>query len=237
MSCLGLVLANKTNKALLGVLFVKESVDHSKEHLIKGLVPPARVFEVWKGLSAEDRKWFKKLSYPGGEDEFHQYAKDALRPGDKEAGLVVAIWRNNIFHTGSGEVFNRNSCRINHSCQKNAHFGGIAEKFVVRAITDIEEGEEILISYIRVMQPRGARREELKEYSFKCNCSACGSSSARSVESEERRKKLYALNKALPSVQMAPEEKITIRVLIPKCEEMLLELEKEPTMIDEMSVK
>ena len=63
---------------------------------------------------------------------------------------------------------------LNHSCQPNAEAGWHAEteRLEVRAITDIEEGEEITIAYTSVYQPANARWRTL---TFSCNCLVCQS--------------------------------------------------------------
>lgn len=63
----------------------------------------------------------------------------------------------------------------NHSCRPNAAHtfskGGVIE---LRAMRDIEEGEEATISYIDVAQHVKARKEELlSRFRFDCKCPAC----------------------------------------------------------------
>jgi hypothetical protein len=63
----------------------------------------------------------------------------------------------------------------NHSCFPNTYWQFIDGKIVYTAFRDIEEGEEINITYGPVIgQPFDKRQKELKDhYYFTCNCVAC----------------------------------------------------------------
>lgn len=212
-------------------------LDYAKERLLKGQVTPARVYEVWEDLKKGEKDWFQTLSYSDGKDTLEQNAMDALKPGNEICGLVVARYHNNCFFTGLAEIINKRSSRFNHSCEKNASWAGNAQSFVVRAIRDIKKGEEILISYIRVIDTRAVRKHELKAYGFDCNCSVCNLSSAAGKETDTRRRQLSVWNKALPSVPEALAAKTISPEAVKQCQDMLLELSKEPSMLDEMCIK
>jgi hypothetical protein len=64
---------------------------------------------------------------------------------------------------------------INHSCFPNTYWQFIDGKIVYTAFRDIEEGEEINITYGPIIgQPFHKRQKELKDhYYFTCNCIAC----------------------------------------------------------------
>ncbi|KAJ1817938.1 hypothetical protein LPJ75_001581, partial [Coemansia sp. RSA 2598] len=68
------------------------------------------------------------------------------------------------------------SMLFNHSCLPNASFvysevGGLQ---VVRALDDIEEGQEISISYVDGLRPRSERQATLQAvYFFDCKCPRC----------------------------------------------------------------
>ncbi|RLN83236.1 hypothetical protein BBJ28_00017077 [Nothophytophthora sp. Chile5] len=73
---------------------------------------------------------------------------------------------------------------INHSCQPNCTWSnggdGIME---VRALRDLEEGEEITLSYIDIDKERGERHKELRETKhFDCECERCAIALAESVD-------------------------------------------------------
>jgi hypothetical protein len=72
---------------------------------------------------------------------------------------------------------------VNHSCQPNAFFnfepGDRTRKVVVRATQDIEEGGEICMPYVDVIEPYVIRRQKLFfHYLFDCACTACALSGA-----------------------------------------------------------
>lgn len=67
---------------------------------------------------------------------------------------------------------------INHSCKPNAQVKLIPNKMFIVALSDIEEGEEITISYESMMGFYSP--EKIKEYNriklgFECQCGHCGS--------------------------------------------------------------
>ncbi|CCX06260.1 hypothetical protein FPQ18DRAFT_354171 [Pyronema domesticum] len=86
-------------------------------------------------------------------------------------GLGIDATKSGVFETCS---------RFNHSCVPNANFvwneGG--QKLEVRAVEDIQEGEEILLSYLGsklAMADRLERQQSLRlRYGFQCQCAACG---------------------------------------------------------------
>lgn len=68
---------------------------------------------------------------------------------------------------------------MNHSCFPNCihrfHIEpGRPPRLILRAITDIKEGEELCYSYVGLYQSTAHRREQLhRAYSFKCICERC----------------------------------------------------------------
>lgn len=68
------------------------------------------------------------------------------------------------------------SSYFNHSCDPNAiqTFDDNSVEMSIKALRDIQEGEEIFISYIDLFYPTYWRKKELyKTYNFFCNCSRC----------------------------------------------------------------
>ena len=68
------------------------------------------------------------------------------------------------------------AARLNHACSPNAMYYLDSDTLthVVHATRDIEEGEEITVSYIGVMQGLESRRRMLKEgFGFECGCGRC----------------------------------------------------------------
>jgi len=104
---------------------------------------------------------------------------------DVETALqVYEIFDTNAFHNG---VFLKMS-RFNHSCIANAEYFWNTTENVreIRSISNIEDGEEITISYggLEVEDTR-VRRENLSRYHFHCNCPACNLSK-ENLEEEKK---------------------------------------------------
>lgn len=64
---------------------------------------------------------------------------------------------------------------VNHSCAPNCGWSNAGDGSVaVHALRDLEEGEEITLSYIDVDKERAVRRQELRETKhFDCHCERC----------------------------------------------------------------
>ncbi|CAL8469524.1 g9065 [Coccomyxa elongata] len=63
---------------------------------------------------------------------------------------------------------------LNHSCHPNCVVARSAATAAVHALRDIEEGEELTISYIDLGLPPSARCDELrKNFFFECTCDRC----------------------------------------------------------------
>ncbi|CAJ2502798.1 Uu.00g101920.m01.CDS01 [Anthostomella pinea] len=88
--------------------------------------------------------------------------------------------------------------RINHSCTPNAigiwHRG--RQMAILRALRDINAGEEITVAYItNTVEPRQSRTVWHKFWPLVCHCSACEGPEFKDHES--RRQKLKDINDAL----------------------------------------
>jgi hypothetical protein len=100
-----------------------------------------------------------------------------------------------IFTTNSFAISGRESfdavfleiSRINHACRANAFFcwNRNIGKATIHALRDIEEGEEITISYEVKVQPYPARHAHMKEgYAFDCKCELCSLFPAERAKSD-----------------------------------------------------
>ncbi|KAH9100158.1 hypothetical protein LEN26_016125 [Aphanomyces euteiches] len=68
-------------------------------------------------------------------------------------------------------------CMMNHSCEPNVAVSYEYGVATAVALQDISVGDELCISYIETDQDVDARRAELSEYQFECNCPRCESES------------------------------------------------------------
>ncbi|KAF2644524.1 SET domain-containing protein [Massarina eburnea CBS 473.64] len=79
--------------------------------------------------------------------------------------------------------------RINHECNPNAFvlFSRAGISMAVKAYRDIEEGEELSISYITLGQPFQHRHRALSRWGFACHCSLCSLPNPQKAASDTRR--------------------------------------------------
>ncbi|RYP40633.1 hypothetical protein DL769_011736 [Monosporascus sp. CRB-8-3] len=90
-------------------------------------------------------------------------------------------------------------CRINHSCLPNCHnnWNEDLELETIHAIKDIRPGEEITIDYTEG-GPSDTRRIKLKQsFGFDCDCVVCSLPPAELKTSDDRRRRIQALDKAI----------------------------------------
>ncbi|KAK5695504.1 hypothetical protein LTR97_009013 [Elasticomyces elasticus] len=96
-------------------------------------------------------------------------------------------------------TFFENAWSLNHSCRPTAEAClDAAGRLGVRAIVDIEEADEITISYIDVYQDRTARETALN---FDCNCNACRWHYTDFRAYRQQRKQLSVVSAALTKMR------------------------------------
>ncbi|KAN0113180.1 SET domain containing protein [Hyaloscypha variabilis] len=108
-------------------------------------------------------------------------------PGDNQSRLLT-IFRSNAYNTGENHVgLFPKTARINHSCRPNCgnFWSERSEERVIYAQREIEEGEEITVSYIPLLKAVKERQARLQQYGFVCDCAAC-----QSEESSKKRVKI-----------------------------------------------
>ncbi|WZH50421.1 SET domain-containing protein [Fusarium acuminatum] len=111
-----------------------------------------------------------------------------IYPGDA-ASQYLGIIRTNALPIASGIGIFLAACHINHSCDNNAQKGwneGI-KRHTIHALRDIDDGEEITITYVGVLNNRRTRQEALrKKFKFTCSCGLCSLPPHLSAESDRR---------------------------------------------------
>jgi len=151
------------------------------------LTPNAQYASTFHPIAAmELRRWLVAEGYTGS----------ALDEAVATEIILVAIFANNSVGLGdsSGGVFLTYS-HMNHSCVPNVQhkYNPKLGEGTVFAIRDIEEGEEILTTYVHLLLPRQERAERLKYWDIQCDCEACSDVSGAS---ERRRKHLFEFDTA-----------------------------------------
>ncbi|KAJ4413820.1 SET domain-containing protein 5 [Gnomoniopsis sp. IMI 355080] len=96
---------------------------------------------------------------------------------------------------GSGHHFGAfpEVARLNHDCRPNAVYriDSATLMHITTAVSAIEPGEEITISYLDPLLPREQRQERLrKDWRFECNCDQCSLSDDEHEHSETRLKEI-----------------------------------------------
>ena len=111
----------------------------------------------------------------------------------------VAMGTKNQWGVGVFELYSR----INHSCIPNVHnsYNASIQREVVHAVKPIAAGEEILTSYIPNVRTKAQRQAQLKQYGFRCECTAC--TGANASQHEKRRKRLFQLDQTFAAIGMA----------------------------------
>jgi hypothetical protein len=122
---------------------------------------------------------------------------------DDAASQYLGIIRTNALPFGDnveeGGIF-LNASRINHACNNNAQksWNENIKRHTVHAIQDIDEGEEITIYYLGVLNNRKTRQETLKrKFAFTCSCRLCSLPLDQSRESDRRLNEIVKLDDAI----------------------------------------
>jgi hypothetical protein len=152
-----------------------------------------------KGLSKEGQRAFLSLhnNNPGA-DPFSNIVRSNGYPlgPNSEVGAIFPL-----------------VARLNHACRPNAqHAWNEAQGIeVVHAVRDIQEGEELTLSYL-AGGPSKERKTSLKEYfGFDCTCEACSLPAAELEASDARLRRAQELDEAIGDprrVRHSPERSL-----------------------------
>jgi len=101
--------------------------------------------------------------------------------------------------------------RFNHSCSPNVSYSWQEElgRYFFHTACDVQEGDELTISYVSPFRPRSIRQDTLAvQFKFKCCCACCSLDPCAIKASDERRCKMFILEKKLASLlEVSPSEK------------------------------
>jgi hypothetical protein len=107
-----------------------------------------------------------------------QILESLPQPRGKMLELVDLV-ANNLLPVGpdmAGGIF-LDACRFNHSCNNNAFrlWNPTIEAYTIHALTDIDAGEEITLTYLRTQDAnsRSRARYLIKVHGFVCRCWLC----------------------------------------------------------------
>lgn len=132
-------------------------------------------------LSKEEQRDILSLTYSVLSNDVAKYGKNI--------DILGLIFRNNAYDTGSEIGLFPRIARINHSCRPNAayYWNAKLNKRMVYATRNIEDGEEIFVSFISLLTTREERQKKLSRYGFTCTCPACSQDPEHSHRSDKTR--------------------------------------------------
>jgi hypothetical protein len=140
---------------------------------------PRQVWDAYKKTNeVEGFRWYSLVHTPNPENEAKLAQAAGCTRNKKHCGMIVAKAENNSFDdtlTRRNVLVNIGS-RINHCCKSNVLWGlnAVNGEFEVRALTQIEPDEELVMSYIPQMFGRRYRRLRLgRLWGIKCKCVVC----------------------------------------------------------------
>ncbi|KZP15840.1 SET domain-containing protein [Athelia psychrophila] len=169
------VLATRSIK--YGELILSESPLFTQSHTVAASTIQAALAPK---SDADKRKYLELSNCHAEMPPLHGiYETNAFPCGATDTGNAVA--KGGIFLEGS---------RFNSSCRQNVNNCWNARKEVIefRAVRDIEEGEELCVTYAEDCKTREVRRKTLRQkFHFECQCPVCALSGADLKASDERR--------------------------------------------------
>jgi hypothetical protein len=125
-----------------------------------------------------------------------------------QVARIGSIFESNAFNIGDEDpetgvvqagIFARAS-RFNHDCRPNVAqtWSERTKCLTIHSVRHIDEGEELCDSYVPLLQPSSARKDELRAYGFECACSVCGSLPRDELrKSDEQRALIHRLGEDL----------------------------------------
>jgi len=151
------------------------------------------------GGFGERRRMFEEaweIIHPGEEDLVDMGTGENTSPEDRKEkkrrdrrARYIRIFRTNAYTLPGSSSSSAAAivgmfplvARINHSCAPNAANvwdpTGPGNR-VIWASRDIEQGDEVLVSYAPLLRDTPARRERLRQYGFECACEVCAGADA-----------------------------------------------------------
>jgi hypothetical protein len=131
-------------------------------------------FTLHSGHGQDPKKWPTRIADTAGPRERERIREQHNARVAKEASLI-SIFQTNCMEMGKGAAIFPHAARFNHCCNPNACFtwNPAIQKETIHAMSDIQPGEEITLSYCDMTHVWELRAYELKHYGFVCDCRAC----------------------------------------------------------------
>ncbi|KAI1271693.1 hypothetical protein F5Y07DRAFT_331581 [Xylaria sp. FL0933] len=96
--------------------------------------------------------------------------------------------------------------KFNHDCRPNVHYRISNAVITAVAARDIQEGEELAISYVDIFLPSRKRKERIRSWGFECACALCQGPKNETIASDKRLRRIEQLKNDLNNFQ---EMKVT----------------------------
>ena len=133
-------------------------------------------------------------------------------------------------------VFPRLS-KMNHSCAPNvhAHYRDGWNAQVVYSLRDIQPGEELLIAYFKITDPRAVRQRRAQDWGFECTCEVCVPGPAATEHEELLRQIQVAMRLGMQTTDVAYGDAPgnldrAIEAAIPTMRRVIALVEQKPNM-------
>ncbi|KAF9202205.1 hypothetical protein BGZ49_007599 [Haplosporangium sp. Z 27] len=161
----------------------------------------------YKSIATQTRERLIASKFPF-KSEISQRRKEASGTGESSAGIPPSVeelmqylcrFHCNNFSIHDSQLFTMAEgtfpigALFNHSCRPNAIVMYEGKVQIVRALEDIEVGQEVCTSYVDNGVQRAERRQLLREkYFFDCLCPRCHDESQESQEEDSTAEKINA---------------------------------------------
>ncbi|KAI1145902.1 hypothetical protein F4825DRAFT_466976 [Nemania diffusa] len=87
--------------------------------------------------------------------------------------------------------------RLNHDCRPNVHYRITNATITALAARDIQQGEELAVSYVDVFLPSRERKERIRGWGFECKCALCQGPKNETAASDKRLRRIKQLKSDL----------------------------------------
>ncbi|KAH7066402.1 hypothetical protein BKA63DRAFT_585461 [Paraphoma chrysanthemicola] len=172
----------------------------------------------------------------------HNDGKDEEDEMDAEEGrLEEDIMKTNAFGSMVVDVSTRALfpliSRINHACNPNSFvmFSRAGVSMAIKAYRDIEEGEEITISYLLLGIPSHKRTHLLSRWGFTCTCALCSLPPPEKKASDLRRVMIAQAEEKI--IQLAESYDLPAAIaLAHETIQMIIEEDVYPMLTDEYAM-
>lgn len=198
-------------------------------HFSAQTIPWPDVWKAYQDLDFPEKHAWLNLTYTDEKPTRLWLAQQAneIHIPDFCGDVLARYWNNSWKDQVFGISFLGNKASLfNHSCRPNAVwvFNDTTEAFEVRAVDEIESGQEVLLNYVPLGWPRAKRRMDLKPFNFECSCSLCVEPDSLA---EYNREAIDKVDGQLRSMTFPGDKRVRIELYI----EMLHLQQSEPAMV------